>query len=304
MRILLTGATGFIGAHVARCMLSDECDVYALIRAGSNTWRLDEIANSLNMVECDLFSEQQVDQCMEEVRPDCCIHLAWFAEPGKFWNSLENLRCVRAGLHLAMRLADLGCKRLVGIGTCAEYDPVPGPLSERGRTRVTSLYAGSKLALFIALEQLGKATQLEVAWPRVFYLYGPFEDERRLVPSIILSLLRNQEMKLTKGEPLRDFSHVEDVAAAVWAVAKSDLVGPVNIGSGRPLAVRDLATEIGGILERPELLIIGALPYRSPEAKSIYADNSLLRTNTDWIPRYSLGDGLRQTIRWWKTRLG
>ena len=129
---------------------------------------------------------------------------------------------------------------------------------------------------------------------------GLFEDKQRLVPSIICSLLRNQMARVTKGEQIRDFLHVEDVAAAIWAVARSDLSGPVNIGSGKPVALRDIVTKIGAILDRPDLIVLGTLPYDASDPMFICANNRRLTEHTTWVPRYDLDQGLRHTVEWWQ----
>ncbi|MHC4337047.1 MAG: NAD-dependent epimerase/dehydratase family protein [Planctomycetota bacterium] len=302
MKLLLTGATGFIGSHVARRIVTEKCEVYALIRPGSNTWRINDIIESLNVVSCDLFASQKLDEYLKQIRPDLCIHLAWYAEPRKYLNSLENLRFLCASLLFATHLANLGCRRFIGAGSCAEYAPAPGSLSESSPTLSRNLYGASKLGLYLTLEQLGNVTNMEFSWVRIFYLYGPFEDERRLVPSTVGLLLRKQEVMVRKSEQIGDFLHVEDVAAAVWAVAQSNLQGPVNIGSGRPIAVGDIATKIGDILDRPDLIKFGTCASGELDLTSVYANNARLMDNTTWIPRYSLEKGLRQTVDWWKGR--
>ena len=304
MRVLLTGATGFIGSHVARLLVSEGCEVHTVVRESSDLWRINDIVPLLRLVRCDLLASDELDVYLERIQPDLCIHLAWYAVPGKYLTSVENLSLLNASLRLAARLAGLGCKRFIGLGTCIEYDTSLGYLSEESPTRPCNLYAASKLALQTVLNQLTHITGMEVAWPRIFYLYGPFEDERRLVPSVICSLLRNQLVRVTKGEQIRDYLHVEDVAAAIWAVARSNLSGPVNIGSGEPIAVRDIVTNIGAILSRPELIALGVLPYSVSEPMFICANNRRLTENTTWAPRYELEQGLRHTVEWWQTYLG
>jgi nucleoside-diphosphate-sugar epimerase len=303
VKILLTGATGFIGSHVLRRLIAEEHEVYSLIRPSSNTWRIGNLSHSLKIVPCDLFSTMELEKWLKEVLPELCIHLAWFAEPGKYLNSLENPRFLSGSIELATQLASLGCRRLVGVGTCFEYNTDLGYLSETSLTKPRTLYAASKLAVQLVLEQLGKVTGMEVAWVRLFYQYGPFEDGRRLVPSVICSLLRNEEVKVTKGEQVRDFLHVEDVASAIWAVAESNLLGPINIGSAESVTVRDVVTRIGRILERPELIMLGALPYGSFDPMFICANNHRLCQNTKWQPHFDLESGLRQTISWWRDRM-
>src|SRR5574341_61874 len=303
MRILLTGMTGFLGSHVARKLVSEGCEVYALVRPSSNSWRIHDIIRTLKFIPCDLLLSQELDACLKRVKPDLCIHLAWCSNVGRNLNSLENVNFLSASLSLATHLARLGCKRFIGVGSCAEYDPNEKYLSESSPVASNNLYGVCKYSLYLTLEQLGKLTDMKIAWLRPFYLYGPYEDSRRLIPSVICALLRSQRAKITKGEQLRDFLHIEDAADAIYEVAKTDLVGPVNIASGNPCSVRDVVTKIGSILNCPELIELGALPYGDFDPMFMCADNSHLKANTKWVPRYTLDDGLSNTVDWWKSSL-
>jgi nucleoside-diphosphate-sugar epimerase len=300
MRVFLTGATGFIGSHVARLLIGEGCEVYAVVREESSLQRIQDIVAQMHLIQCDLSAFDKLDAALESVRPDICLHLAWYTVPGKYLAANENLSLLNASLHLASRLADLDCRRFVGIGTCFEYDTSLGYLSETSPTRPRTLYAASKLAAQLVLEQMANTTGMEVAWLRLFYQYGPFEDGRRLVPSVIGSLLRKQPAKVTQGGQVRDFLHVEDVASAIWAVARSDLSGPVNVGSGLPVTVREIVTRIGEIMNCPDLIALGALPYGASDPMFICADNRRLKEKTDWVPRYDMERGLRHTIEWWR----
>ena len=303
MRVLLTGATGFIGSHVARLLVNTDCEVHALVRESSDLWRIEDIVPQLHLVRSDLRARDNVKAQLEKIRPNMCLHLAWYAVSGKYLIAHENIELLNASLHLASQLASLHCKRFVGVGTCFEYDIGSDCLCETSPTRPRNLYAASKLALQIVLEQLGNLTGMEVAWPRLFYQYGPYEQVQRLVPSVIVSLLRNQVAKVTKGEQVRDFLHVEDVASAIWAVAQSDLTGPVNIASGKPITVKEIIEKVGKIIDRPELIEYGGLPYNQSDPMFVCADNRLLVLNTAWTPKYDLEQGLRQTVEWWRAYL-
>src|SRR5262245_24968903 len=300
-RVFLTGATGFIGSQVARRLVADGCEVYALLRPDSNTWRIEDILPALRIVEGDLFALQELGQRLEAIKPDLCIHLAWYAEPGKYLTSLENVRYVSASLEMAARLARVGCERIVGAGTCIEYDVAQGYLTETSRLAPQTLYAASKLSVYLVLEQLARITPMSVAWVRFFYLYGPYEDERRLVSSVIRSLLQGRSPATTAGAQVRDWLHVADVASAAWAVAQSTLSERCKIGSGQPITVRQVVETIGDLLGKPELPELGALPYRADDPMFVCANNRRL-LETGWTPRFDLKQGLLDAINWWKTR--
>ena len=302
MKVLLTGATGFIGSHVARLLARKGHEVHAVVRDSGDMWRIADIAPRLHLMRCDLLDDEAVGDHLDRIRPEMCLHLAWYAEPGAYLRSNANLEMLIASVRLASRLAVLGCRRFVGVGSCFEYDLSYGYLSEATPSKPDTLYAASKAALWTLLEQLARTTDMEAAWPRLFYLYGPFEDQRRLVPSVVCSLLLGQEAKATEGAQIRDYLHVEDAASAIWAVAQSRLSGPVNIGSGEPVTVRNIVTTIGEVAGRPELIKLGALPYRDSEPMFVCSNNRLLMENTSWVPRYRLDDGLRDTVEWWRSR--
>ena len=303
MKVLITGASGFVGSHVARLLVAEGCEVYALVRESSNRWRIRDILPSMYLRQSDLVAFENVNTYLQEIKPELCIHLAWYAVPGKYLNSQENLDSIQASINLLSQLAELGCKRFVGIGTCFEYDLSLGYLSESSLTKPITLYAATKVALSTILQQFAQITEMEVAWIRLFYQYGPMEDERRLVPGIISSLLRDEVVKTTKGEQIRDFLHIEDVASAIWAVAKSNVSGVVNVGSGQPVTVGQIALELGNLLGKPDLIHLGALPYRPNDPMFICANNELLRRKTDWTQKYNLTTGLKNTIEWYKDHL-
>ena len=303
MKVLLTGAAGFIGAHVARQLVTGGDEVFALVRPQSRVWRLGDIRDSLHLVECDLTDSSATEAWVARVRPDLCIPLAWYVEPGRYLESVENLPCVRASLSLASALVTHGCRRLVGAGTCLEYASTDRPLSEDSPVRPDSLYAASKLGLGLMLERLGAVTPMQTAWLRFFYLFGPLEDERRLVPSVTRALLEDREARVTSGINVRDFLHVGDAASAVCAVARSDLRGPVNIGSGRPVAVRDVVATLGAILGRPDRIAWSALQDDPSAPAHVCADPRRLVDGTAWSPHFDLEAGLGDTVAWWRAQL-
>ncbi len=300
MKILLTGITGFIGSHLARQLKETDGEIYALVRAHSNHWRIEDFQSSLKLVQGDLSDAAALEELITAIKPEVCLHLAWFAEPGLYVNSMQNLDMLTASLRLASLAARSGCQYFMGVGTCFEYDLSYGYLSESTPVKPDSLYAASKLAFKLMLEQIAHKTGLKTAWVRLFYQYGAYEDKRRVIPAVITSLLNNQKQKLTLGEQIRDYLQVEDVASALAALFRQRVTGEVNIGSGNPITIRDLTMKIGTLLGRTDLLEYGAIPYKPDEPMFVCANNRRLVETTGWKPRFDLEEGLLKAIHWWQ----
>ncbi len=303
MKVLLTGASGFIGSHVARVLLDARCEVTALIRPQSDLWRVRDIADRISLVTADIVDTAALRTHLERLKPETCIHCAWYAEPGQYLHSMENIRSLTGSLALLEELIRAGCRQIVMVGTCFEYQMHEGPLSETDPARPETIYAATKLAANVVARQVATTAGVRLAWARLFYQYGPYEDERRVVPAVVRTLLRGETFRATAGEQVRDYLHVRDVASALWALADRQVEGIVNIASGNPVTMRQLIETIGTLMGRLELIQFGAAPYRSWEPMHISGNNRRLREEAGWKPRYpTLSAGLQETLEWWKRR--
>lgn len=294
MRVLLTGATGFVGRRVAVALAAEGAEVHAVVRPNSDVRRLQQLPG-IRIVDGDLLRDGGMDDAVR-VAPDVCIHAAWYTEPGKYLTSPDNVELAHRSARFAAALARVDCRRFVGLGTCFEYDTNLGYLSEESRLAPAHVYSAAKVATYFLVRELAARTAMSFVWARLFYLFGPDEHPNRLVPAVTDALLRGEEARVTPGEQVRDFLHVDDVAAALCAIARSDVTGGVNIGSGEPITVAALVTKVATLVGRPELLRLGAREYSPGDPMFVCADNRKLRA-TGWARQYSLDDGLRQTIQ-------
>ncbi|MBL0211792.1 MAG: NAD(P)-dependent oxidoreductase [Holophagaceae bacterium] len=300
MKALVTGANGFIGSHVCRELLARGCDVYAVLRPGSGSQRLPEQTHRLHRVECDVFRAPDTELLRHCEGIEACIHCAWHVVPGEYLASPLNDDCRQGSLRLISALLAQGCGQITGVGTCFEYSLTATPLDESAPTLPLTPYASAKLSTGREGEALAQASGAAFAWARLFYLYGPWEDSRRLVPDVALRLLGGEHAAVTSGFQVRDYLHVEDVAAALVDVTLAGMRGPVNIGSGRPTRVHEIVRLLGEITGGTDLLDFGARQENAMDPPYVCADNKRLRDEADWRPRYDLRAGLEQTVSWWK----
>lgn len=304
MKVFVTGASGFIGSHVTRALLASGHDVAALRRSSSVPRRLEDVADRVLMITGDLAHVAGFRQALAAWKPEASVHLAWYAEPGAYLESPVNLDCLAGSLALVRLLGDLGCRRAIMAGTCAEYDRTAGVMREDTPTRPETLYAACKLALKVAAEPFAAAHGIGLVWARVFFLYGPDEDQRRLVPAAIRAMLRREGFPTTSGLQQRDYLHVHDVASALVSLLASEAVGVFNVASGTHVAVRELLETVADLAggDHRRFLEFGALQTHEWEPMLMCGDNGRL-VATGWAPRYDLREGLRQTLEWWKALL-
>ena len=298
-RVLVTGATGFIGSHSIRPLLQRGYEVHAVSSKASPAANAPVIWH-----QTDLFDSAASARLLEAIRPTHMLHLAWYVVPGKLISSELNFDWVCSSIELLKLFQRQGGRRIVMPGSGYEYDWSYGYCHEtRTPTVPNTTYGACKHALDVMAQAFCRSHQLSYAWPRVFFLYGPHEHPDRLVSSVIRSVLQGQEARCSHGRQIRDYLHVQDVADAIVSVLDSSVEGPINVGSGTAVTLRDMIVTIGRTLGREDLLKLGAIPSRANDAPLVVADIERLITELKWQPRYSMEAGLAHTIEWWRQKL-
>ena len=296
-RVLVTGASGFIGRQALSALRQRGYEVHAVARRPLPI-------DGVRWHAADLLSEPAQTELLAAVRPSHLLHFAWYAEHGKFWTSPENRRWVDATVALVQAFQRAGGRWVAATGSCAEYDWANGRCDELTTPRAPSTeYGACKRAAHARLEEICRASNLSCAWGRIFHLYGPHENPARFVASIIGALLQGKVAACTEGSQLRDFLHVEDVAGAMVALLDARADGPFNIGSGQPVTLADLGRRIATLIGRPELLQLGARPVPAGEPPVLIPEIGRLKRAVAWAPRYTIDAGLRHAIEWWRREL-
>jgi nucleoside-diphosphate-sugar epimerase len=295
-RILLTGASGFLGRQCLPLLAAAGYEVHAVAS------RVPPHSHAgVSWHAADLLDARQSSALLMRVRPTHLLHLAWYVAPGEYLTSPENLSWIGASLELLRAFTASGGRRVVMAGTCLEYEPGAGrcsealtPLSPR------SLYGACKHAVQVVLDAFAREAGLSAAWGRLFFLFGPHERPTRFVPSVVNALLRGEEAHCSHGQQVRDFLYVKDAASALVALSGSDVAGAVNVASGQPQRLAEVARMIGEALGRAELIRLGALPSPEGEPAILTADVTRLREEVGWSSPRDTGAGIRETVDWWR----
>lgn len=301
MRALVTGGGGFIGSHLVRRLVSNGADVTVTARPGSKPWRLSSLGLDVNVVPLALGEPVDTDLRAAMAGTDVVFHLAAAGvDPSK--DSGADVVCanVVGTVRLLEAAAEAKVRRFVNCGSCFEYgggsrlreDAMPCPRSE---------YAASKSAAWIVASAFARRYGLSVVTVRPFTVYGPQEQEYRLVPSTIAGALAGDAIDLTPGEQTRDFVYVEDVVEGILAAAEASETGTFNLCTGRETSVRELAETVVELVGTGTLRL-GALPYRSTELWTLSGDPSAAGDQLGWTAGTDLRTGLLKTIEWFRAR--
>ena len=298
-RVLVTGASGFLGSYMLPLLVANGHEVHAVstkpgphIHADSVAWHV-----------ADMLAPEAPGRLLAEVNPEWLVHLAWYTEHGRYWNSLENLRWVEASLRIFTAFAAAGGVRAVCAGTCAEYAWTQALCTE-GETPLepATFYGIAKDATHRVVAGFAERASFELAWARPFLLYGPGEDERRLIPSVTRSLLEGNVADVSDGTLVRDFLHVEDVALAFVALIESEVQGPVNISSGVGVTLREVIERVAQAAGAPGLVRFGAVPRREGDPGELVGNPRRLHDEVLFTPGVSLDAGISATVEWWRAR--
>jgi nucleoside-diphosphate-sugar epimerase len=288
-RIVVTGASGFIGRETIAPLIARGFEVHALGRSPVTQPGCRNHA-------CDLLTNN-VGRLLSEIAPTHLLHLAWYAVPGKFWGAPDNLDWLAASLRLVRDFAGAGGARVVVAGSCAEYD-WSHPLLDEEATPLqpATLYGRAKAALFETLIAAAPVLGIALGWGRVFFPFGPFEAPGRLLSDVVDGVTAGRRVACSDGLQSRDFLHVEDVASSFAALVDCDVTGPVNIASGTATTVRDIVGRAARLAGDVSLIDWGARPRQPGEPLMMAATTRRLREEVGVTPRWTIAAGVADAV--------
>jgi len=308
-RVLVTGATGFIGSHLTRRLVGAGAEVHALTSTVSSVYpvRLVDIREQVTLHGGNLCDSGAMASLVEHAQPSIVFHLGAYTHVGKSWDRIDE--CIQTNVHgsvtLLQALARTDYERFVYTSTSEVYGDITVPFREDAAAEPLSPYSVSKYAG----ERFCRMLEKGLGWPivvvRPFNAYGPAQSPDRIIPEIIVKALHKQRLAMTQGRQTREFNYVEDlVEGFIRAATVPGIEGEVfNIGGGEELSMRDLAQEILDIMGNPIEPELGALPERPTEIPAMRSDVTKARSRLGLPPFRPLSEGLIPTIAWYRREL-
>ncbi len=297
-KVLVTGASGFIGKQTVKGLVLNGYDVVGI----NFQHEVGFEDNNLEVVTLDLLDLNAVKNFIETNRFENLIHLAWYGDK-KCHSHNINIEWVGASLNLLKYFKENGGKKVLFAGSISEYDFEYGyfkedltPLNNK------SLYGQSKAALFNVAKTYCMQNGIDFKWARIFNLYGQFERPERLMPYVITSMLKGEDVKVSPCTKFQDYLYLKDVSSAIVKFFESDVQGAVNICSGEPVKLKTIVEKIKELTNFTGKILYGAIPAGF-EDPVVVGDCLKLVNELKWSPKYSLDEGLAETVAWWRENL-
>jgi nucleoside-diphosphate-sugar epimerase len=306
-RVLVTGASGFIGSHLVTRLLAEGAVVHVLLRPGASADRLGAVRHALRVHEGDVTYPPSVRTAVAKSKPHVVFHLA--ADTGvrrlsEGWAGVErsvevNLRGTLTVLRAALE-SPTPVKRFVRAGGLEEYGSGPTPYVETQRERPISAYSASQVAATHYCEMLQRGSDTGIVTLRPALVYGPGQSADFLIPSLIASCLRGEDFDMTAGTQHRDLLYVDDlIDAFVLAATRDGLRSEViNVGHGVEHAIGDVADAIVRLTGSRSRIRFGAKPERGADLAHLVTTTTRAAEVLGWRARVPLEEGLRRTIEW------
>ena len=296
-RVVVTGATGFLGGYVLDELLSAGATVIAVADRSRVARRPEHPARSIETLWFD--RPDQLAESVQSANPDYVVHLHAVVTTDRSAAAVRSTleTNLLPSLDLMTACAEMQVKRLILLGSGEEFGPVTGPFDENTAPDPASPYGASKAAITAYARMFHRAFHLPVVVLRPSVVYGPFQGPRMLIPQVLQSLFEGKEVSVTEGRQTRDFIHAKDVAkGVVRALVGEGVEGrSFNLASGEVVTVRDCLERIERITGRQGLIRYGALPYKKGEIFSYEPIAERTFAALNWRPALSLEEGLTET---------
>lgn len=301
-RVAVTGASGFVGAGLARRLIADGHDVHLLLRPGHERWRLSGTDRDSHWHVTDARDRDALGRLFSQIRPEWVFNLMAF---GAYSDQTDREAIIGTNLLAMMNLLDAasaaGAEAFVQAGSSSEYGFKDHAPRETEVVTPNSVYAISKVAASHYCQMIAEKSDMRIIVLRLYSVFGPYEEPRRFVPTLIRFALAGRSPPLVNPDTARDFVYTADVEEAFVRVAESPRArsGAIyNVGSGKQTTIREAVETIAGLLPLAEPPRWGTMAGRSWDTSIWVSDSETIANDLGFRAAWSFRDGLRATIEW------
>lgn len=300
-KVVITGASGFIGNCVARQLLANGHEVHLLLRPGANLWRLNGILDQCHVHDADIVDGETVRRVVSQIQPEAILHLAaygayeWQSEASTILQTNVLGTC-----HLLEAATAAGATLFVNTGSSSEYGYRSEPMRESDRLQPNSVYAVAKAAQSHLCSLHAQNAGMSVVTFRLFSVYGPWEEPSRLVPTLIRRARAGLRLTMVAPETARDFIYVDDVVNALLQFSTlRGMSGQIfNLGTGVQSTLRDVVSVIQEVVGSKSEVCWGAMKARKWDTTQWRADPAKARDVLGFTPQVSLREGIAKMAAW------
>lgn len=291
-RIVITGASGFIGVHLIHAWLREQAQIYAVIRPNSKNAELIPISERVHIIECAMADYERLSDWIADA--DCFYHLAWEGAraPLRDNDALQkkNFECSVKAMEAAKRM---GCQFFLGSGSQAEYGSTSGIVYEHSPCNPTTAYGREKLHTHDVLQRLAEDYGMRFIWTRIFSIFGPHDYPGTLIMSALEKMRKNEAIEMTAGTQFWDYLYVEDAANAMKLFALQDCEdGIYNVASGEYRPLNQYLTAMKLVLGSESELKFGVIPYGSNGPVNLTPSVEKMKKAICWQPKVPFEDGI------------
>lgn len=305
-RVLITGASGFVGACLTEDMVKEGYDIAVVTRNIDLAWRLNKIKNDVKVYNINLCDENSVNHMILDFKPVKVFNLATY---GGYYYQKDDNKILSNNIFSSFNMINAALKinfdSFINIGSSSEYGTKSQPMKETDLLEPVNTYGISKAASTMLCRMTALNTKLPIATVRLFSPFGYYEDKSRLVSSVILSCINNENPKLASGDAVRDFIFIEDVIEMIKKVSITpNICGKIyNCGTGKQVSVREMVETIIKVSNKNLSPNWGKVDDRKSDTDKWQADMSYVKQKLDWKPKYSLTDAILKDYEWFLNNL-
>jgi nucleoside-diphosphate-sugar epimerase len=306
-KILITGATGFVGSNLAKRLLDRNNEVHIIVRENSDLWRINDRISDFNVHNVDLANKDAVRGLARSIDIDIVYHLATY---GGFHFQSDIDKILEVNLigtwNLFKEFSQKGIEMFINTSSSSEYGEKKAPMKEDMRVEPNNMYGSSKAAATILCSTYSQINRLPFVTYRLFSPYGYFDAVSRLIPTVIISCLTNKIIKLGKKDAKRDYVFIDDVINAYLNFDRiQNPYGEIyNVGSGTQYSVEEIANKILLNFDHRNIIEWNNEFKRQYEPNLWVSDNKRIMGELNWKPEVGIEEGLKSTIQWFTDNIG